>query len=301
MSATAAVGVSPRLAAAGGGCSRTTAYRLWLRSAGFGVLAAAAVLAAAPSAYAHELGLVLVAPSASGSGADAIDGFRLAVDESPDVSHPAGEEAGDHLGGIDVETTLVTGRSESAARRVTRAVAAGAGVVVVLPPGAAAAEIISAVRAARPLIVLAGMRGTPRGDPDALAVLLKPRSATQAERDRLERFEQRFTDRYGREASATARTGYNAGKLLDSLLAQLGEGPFAEPALAAAVARAERDLVAATASPVRTTPVQTRSATSDDGGSPRGGARVLLLGVGVAALAIAALLLLRSRRRRILG
>jgi hypothetical protein len=263
------------------------------------VFAAAAVLAAAPSAYAHELGLVLVAPGASESRADAVDGFRLAVDESPDVSHPAGEEAGDHLGGIDVETTLVTGRSASAARRVTRAVAAGAGVVVVLPPGAAAAEIISEVRAARPLIVLAGMRGTPRRDPDALAVLLKPRSATQAEQDRLQRFERRFTDRYEREASATARTGYNAGKLLDSLLAQLGEGPFPESALAAAVARSERVLVAATASPVRTA-VQTRSATSDDGGSPRGGARVLFLGLGVAALAVAALLLLRSRRRRIL-
>lgn len=280
------------------GAESTPRRRRRLANAALSVLAAAAVLTAAPNAYAHELGLVLVAPGASGSRADAVDGFRLAVDESPDVSHPAGEAAGDHLGGIDVETTLVTGRSASADRRVARAVAAGARVVVVLAPGAGAGETFSAVRATRPLIVLAGMRGTPSGDPDALAVLLQPRSAAKAELERLAQFERRFTDRYARAVSATARTGYNAGKLLDSLLAQLGEGPFAEPALAAAVARAERDLVAATASLVRPRRVQTPAATSDNGTSPRRGARVLLVLGGAAAALAVAVLLLRSRRRR---
>lgn len=264
--------------------------------------AAAVALAATPSAYAHELGLVLVGPpAANASSSDAVDGFRLAVAESPDVSHPAGQEAGDHLGGIDVETTLVTGRSDSAARRAARAVGAGARIVVVLPPGAATARIVSGVRAARPLIVLAGTRGALPAKPDTPAVVLRRRPTGPGERDRLARFERRFANRYGREPSAAARTGYNAGRLLDSLLAQLGEGSFAGPGLAAAVARAEGDLLAVTASLVRTAPVRTPSATSDDRGSTRGEARVLLLGAGAAAVAVAALLLLRSRRRRALG
>lgn len=36
-----------------------------------------------------------------------MDGFRLAVDQSPDVSHPPGEDAGDHLGAVDVELIVV--------------------------------------------------------------------------------------------------------------------------------------------------------------------------------------------------
>ncbi len=35
-----------------------------------------------------------------------MEGFQLAVDQSPDISHPAGVEGGDHLGGIDVEMVI---------------------------------------------------------------------------------------------------------------------------------------------------------------------------------------------------
>ena len=58
--------------------------------------------------YADEFSLsVVLDPSYTEADKQAfIDGFQLAVDESPDISHPAGVESGDHLGGIDVEISL---------------------------------------------------------------------------------------------------------------------------------------------------------------------------------------------------
>jgi len=42
-------------------------------------------------------------------GSAFMEGFQLAVDQSPDVSHPAGIEGGDHLGGMDVSFRVIDG------------------------------------------------------------------------------------------------------------------------------------------------------------------------------------------------
>ncbi len=67
------------------------------------------LIAAAP-ALAHEFKVgILLTPGAEGTPVDSsfMDGFQLAVDQSPDVSHPPGPDAGDHLGGVDVEMIVV--------------------------------------------------------------------------------------------------------------------------------------------------------------------------------------------------
>ncbi len=43
-----------------------------------------------------------------------VAGFRVAVDESPDVGHPPGVEGGDHLGGMDVMVAVASDGDEVA-------------------------------------------------------------------------------------------------------------------------------------------------------------------------------------------
>lgn len=231
-------------------------------------------LSAAPHASAHEIGIALVA--AEGAG---VDGFRLAVDQSPDVSHAPGADAGGHLGGIDVDVRVV-GSSRA------RAVPGGARVVVVLPrAGELPAEILSRVRASEPLVVVAGDRAAP----PLPVVLLRERPPARVDRARLARFERAFVRRYGRSAGRAARVGYEAGRLVDGLLARLGEGPFRDAAIAGAVSQADRALIAGTAEFVGAADPPR----SGDSGSP-----TTVIAVVVAGAVAAGVVGLVARRRR---
>lgn len=227
---------------------RRRGIRPALRASAVGMFAVGA-LALAPSAAAHELGLVLVTGPAGTSLSDgAVDGFRLAVDRSPDVSHPPGQEAGDHLGGIDVDVRVLrpTQVRSDLPRRVARAVATGSRLVVVLPPARPTPSIVS-VAPARDVLFLVPRRVTTRARP---LVVLTRRPRGGSDPARRAKFERVFTRRYGRAPDAAALTGYDAGRLLDLLLAELGEGPFSAPQLGAAAARARRLLVGSTATVV---------------------------------------------------
>lgn len=205
------------------------------------------MLLAAQPAAAHEIGLVLVA-----ARADAVDGFRLAVDESPDISHPPGREGGDHLGGIDVEVGVVVPREASVLRaRVARALTSGARVVVVLARAGVVTDVVATVRSGGPLLVVADAGPALRGSPTAAVVLLGRRPAAGVDRVVLDRFRRAFAQRYRRPASDAALVGYDAGRLVDSLLGTLGEGPFPRALPRSALVRAARRLVASTASAAR--------------------------------------------------
>ena len=218
-----------------------------MRLVATGLAAAGAMLIAAQPAAAHEIGLVLVA-----ARGDAVDGFRLAVDESPDVSHAPGPEAGDHLGGIDVEVSVVGPREGAALRAgVARAIASGARVVVVLARASVASDVVATVRSAGPLIVVAGAGRAVRDSPAAAVVLLGTGASGSVDRVRLDRFRRAFARRYRRSASDAALAGYDAGRLVDSLLGTLGEGPFPRSLSRSALTRAARRLVAGTASAAR--------------------------------------------------
>ena len=261
-------------------------------------VAVLALLATAQPAAAHELEMLVVAPPRDAAAGPAVDGLRLAVDQSPDVSHPPGADAGDHLGGIDVDITLARSRREA-----LRAVG-GAPIVVVLSPPPAISrrlvgELLSRVPpSSGPLVVAAGTRATLPARLGVPVVLLGDRPRGRVDRDRAARFERAFSRRYRRSPERAARRGYDAGRLVDRLLARLGEGPFRLPAIAAAAPAADRALVAGTAQVVRP------DAESEDASASRGdtsddqtAALVAVAGVGVAALAAASLAGLARRRR----
>ena len=264
------------------------------------------LLVTASAVEAHELGVVVVVPPGAGGSplGTGLDGLRLAVDQSPDISHPAGGDAGDHLGGIDVDLAVVASRSTGTiVRRVGRAVSAGAGVLVILretrparaePP---VAEILERVRTRNPLVAVAGgARAKLPGRLPLPVVLLRDRSRAEIEGERLARFERAFSRRYGRTPRRASLAGYDAGRLVDRLLARLGEGPFSSTRVAAAVPAAERALVAGTAEFVPAAdPERDRSSAPGWEGPARGAGIAVAAAVGV-LLVVA--LFRRGRRSR---
>jgi hypothetical protein len=58
--------------------------------------------------YADEfsLGIIIDPYYSNQSRLEFINGFQLAVDQSPDISHPEGQEGGDHLGAMDVNIII---------------------------------------------------------------------------------------------------------------------------------------------------------------------------------------------------
>lgn len=265
-----------------------------------------ALLAAPAPVAAHELGAVLVVPArAEGAGGSALEGFRLAVDQSPDVSHPPGAAAGDHLGGIDVDLTVVRSRDSGAvARDVGRAVSGGARVVVVLRRARAerdrqlTSEIVRRLGPSSPLIVVAGTRATLPAKLAVPVVLLGDRPPARIQRARLARFELRFTRRHRSAPDRAARTGYDAGRLVDRLLARIGEGPFRAAAIGAAVPEADRALIATTARIARADRERGDASASRLKGAGGGAAPVAAIAAAGSAGAVVALLLVHLTRRR---
>ena len=189
-------------------------------------------------AQAHEFVLVAVAPT---EASDARAGFQVAIDESPDVTHPPGQEAGDHLGGVDVEVITVESSVEGAStpQRVEELLDRGASAVVVLAETPFAAGVANAAADRDKLAVLiapADWDSLPAG-----VILLRPRhepanSATEA-------FNERFVAEYGRTPRNEAARGYDVGRLLESLVADAGEDLAPRTQLVAA-ARSAGGLVA---------------------------------------------------------
>ena len=200
-------------------------------------------MTATPPAAAHRFSIVVVTSDVAAS-AEAMRGFRVAVDESPDVTHAAGEEAGDHLGGIDVDVVTVdAGAPEATVAQVQQGLDAGAAAVITLVAGASASDVsdVAAARGVLSVAVDVDAGGTgPAGD-----VVLRPRPIDQRDTGVSERFTSAFADEYRTSATEAARLGYDAGRLLDRLVGEFGEVLQPSKRLAAAALDAQEDLVAA--------------------------------------------------------
>lgn len=205
-----------------------------------GAIVAATLWVGAPPAMAHEFKVVLV-ESDTETAADARRGFRLAVDQSPDVSHPPGEEAGDHLGGVDVDIVSVQGASPSVAAEVRSLLDAGASAVVVLAGGSGADAAIASARARNKLVLAIGATASPTAAP-GLVVL---RGGSPSDERRFAAFVEAFAETTGSDPTEAAALGYDAGMLLDALVRGLGEDLTPGANLAAAVNAASDQLVLA--------------------------------------------------------
>lgn len=219
-------------------------------------------LLAAGSALADEFELSI----ALGEDVDESEfmaGFQLAVDESPDVSHPAGREGGDHLGAIDVVFTVaVRGFDDGAVGAVTDA-GFPITVVDISSEKFDGAEQVSAPDG----MFIIFVDGVPPELPQStglFAVSRKMAAATAASLSAS--FEADFAAAYGRPPSADAARGYAAGKLIDIAVGATDRDPTD-----AATLRRTLDAAIGAESPGTTTPTPApapATATAQEPGSP---------------------------------
>ena len=194
----------------------------------------------APPAFAHEFTVVVVS-TRSVPSEDARRGFQVAVDESPDVSHGPGADAGDHLGGVDVDLVAVDdGENPLTTDRVVDLLDAGASAVVVLLVPSMA-DAIGAAAAERDKLALVVGDGPASSEERAL-LLLRPRGPAEADEVRVDGAKRALRDALGDEPTPAALIGYDAGRVLDKIVAQVGEDLQPSERLTTAALAASADL-----------------------------------------------------------
>lgn len=212
---------------------------------GIAILAAVAwMMSAASPASADEFVIgIVVESSASDSDISAfMEGFQVAVDQSPDVSHPPGEEGGDHLGSMDVSMIIVGGelQRDELLRAATELVEIDRVPIIVVD---ATSELLGplvdvANASGTMLIVLSDGRG---GGLLSSALVFDATDQEATERllsDRALPFEDVFSTRYGQPPSPTATRGYIAGRLVDISVEATDRDPFDASTLAVALTSA---------------------------------------------------------------
>lgn len=141
---------------------------------------------------AHEITIgIVISPTSGLDGNALLDGVWKAIDESPDVGHAPGPDAGDHLGGVDV-VLLVETDSSSASEAV--AGMTGASIIVVAGDSATIQEAGRVIGGSAFLIAVA-----PSGDIDIVGSVALLAHAPGAE---------------------SLDVGYDVGQFLDTLIGQ---------------------------------------------------------------------------------
>ena len=242
-------------------------------------------------ASAHEF-LIVVVEAGPAASTDAGRGFRLAIDQSPDISHPPGEDGGDHLGGIDVDVVTVDARSGDRATRqgVARALDEGASVVVVLSDSRDVMPVADVAAGRTRLVIAATPPQASVSRAHVVALLARPPESQ--DRERVDSLAVAFTEVFGAPPTDAAMRGYDAGVLLDELVGDLGDTLVPGDRLSAALGAASSRLVGSTPELGRSAP-----STGDRGEAILTPARVMGAGVAI-TLAIAVAAVTARRRRR---
>lgn len=211
-----------------------------------GIVLFALMVFAAPPAFADEFAVGILLDSANSDSTDStfMDGFQLAVDQSPDVSHPPGAEGGDHLGSMDVILIVVdnaTRPEEFLAAAVDLIEREGVAIIVAdVSPDVLAALFGPITESEAMLIVMSDTGGAEFSatrsffaapEQDGLEVLLTDQNPT---------FEDAFVSAYSLSPSASATRGYLAGRLVDISVEATDRDPYDEQALAKGLADATR-------------------------------------------------------------
>ena len=240
-------------------------------------------------ALAHEFTLALVTPTsgtadADLNGSDVIDGFRLAVDQSPDVSHPAGADAGDHLGGVDVDLMVIDGaQATEAAEAVKQQVANGLTAVVVIAAGSTARAVAKELETSSVLLVTAeGAGASARSDNSELH--LTQRSAPSFESGMAAEVAATFERAHGRELSPAAALGYDAGRLLDAAIARADDDVEDLESVIAAASDVNDELVSSEVSAQEQSAAEREPTGSLDAPTDSGPEGLLLVVVGTGLL-----------------
>lgn len=246
-------------------------------------------------AFGHEFTVVLVS-GGSPDSEDARRGFELAVDQSPDVSHAPGTDAGDHLGGVDVEVVAIEdGESRVAINRVAGLLDDGVSAVVVLLAPSIADAVASAAADRDTLSVVVADR--PRSTSRSGSLLLRPRDPRSINERGAARATAALQEAFGEEPTRGARLGYDAGILLDKIVDRVGHALQPTEAVMTAALAADADLAS---SRVDGTAQVTEPGRSDGGTTGRRADIVSVVSVATAALltagAVGAVVVIGRRR-----
>ena len=259
--------------------------------------------AALPSpARAHEFRLALITPTSAAanaelSGSDVRDGFRLAVDQSPDVSHPAGADAGDHLGGIDVDVSVIDSTDPAhAAASLKQQLATGLTAAVVIASAPTARAVTAELADSGVLVMTAGGAGA-SAPSNASALHVRQRSATQNDSAVAAAAAAAFGRAYQRELTPAGALGYDAGRLLDAAIARAEDGVEDLDAVVAA-APAVTDVLISSELAVPRTAASVGNAPRDQTLAPGSALMWLMLFGGAVAGVSAGIFLWRARLSR---
>lgn len=256
-------------------------------------------LASAPIAEAHEIAVaIVISVNPDGSevdAADVIDGLRFAIDRSPDVGHPPGPDAGDHLGGVDLELIdLGNVGNEVVGSSVLAAIADGATLVVVVGDAESISAVADVVPPASAFTIAVLTEG--RDSDSSLPATVLRRSSTVSA-DAAATLSEAFETEYGEELSESAGIGYDVGQLLDVLIAETDGALPDAAALASVSARVQARLTFTTIGGVdEQTPTGTELPADISTNSNRSKISTAVpVGLGAA---LAGMLIVRFRRRK---
>lgn len=243
-------------------------------------------------AGAHEITVaVAISTTIEESGtvtSDLRDGLRLAIDQSPDIGHAPGSEAGDHLGGVDVE--LIDGGDIAIAEVADFArqtITGGASILVVVGDAGTITATAAEVDPESGFLV-ALLTGQGEVDSNPPIAVLRP--ASSGDSIAYGEFAEAFEATFARAPSESAANGFDIGQLLDSLIGHT-DGAIPDAASLQAVTVNVNALLTSTElDPVK----ETQAATVGTGSRDRDG--VFLLAGVVATVAV--LVVSQALRRR---
>jgi len=165
------------------------------------------------------VGIVVDAATSEPGVATFMEGFQVAVDQSPDVSHPPNVEGGDHLGSMDVVMVVVDAVSEPdelVGAAVELVETNRVPILVVDVPPDVLMSLVGPVTASGTMVIAMSESDGTVSTQTPMIFLAADRDGTEALlTDRTPAFEEVFLAAYGRPSSPAAARGYLAGRLVD--------------------------------------------------------------------------------------
>jgi len=200
------------------------------------------LIAGATAALADEftVGILVDSPTSEPPDSSFMEGFQIAVDQSPDVSHPEGVEGGDHLGSIDVVLLVADGGGSEAdlVGIVTDMVDGGEVAILVVDLSDEAVETLLALLAEANIMLISMSAGGGNGFPTAVSFFDATGGAQALLTDRTPSFDDTYAAIHNGPPPPSAARGYIAGRLVDIAVEATDRDPFDVSTLAEALATA---------------------------------------------------------------
>ncbi|MCL1594592.1 MAG: hypothetical protein M3132_09595 [Actinomycetia bacterium] len=171
---------------------------------------------------------IVISPTADGAEAsDFLNGFQLAVDQSPDVSHPPNTEGGDHLGSMDVVFAVVDNLTDPVQVAGAMTDLDGAPILVADVSAEVLTVIVGPSEEANVFVIATrGFFDTGRSLLPQFGVEVDHLSTDVLLTDRVPGFSDAYATAHGEAPSEAATRGYIAGRMVDIAVEATDRDPF---------------------------------------------------------------------------